>query len=89
MNFDASTMCQLIGMNGKTPTDIVFSFTGFAARGGQAGHRANEAATGKGRVASTNRAAEARGRNFMGVLSYARPLGRGLYRPRVSETSCS
>ncbi len=25
-------MCQLLGMNGNTPTDIVFSFTGFAHR---------------------------------------------------------
>jgi len=28
-------MCQLLGMNCNTPTDIVFSFTGFALRGGQ------------------------------------------------------
>lgn len=28
-------MCQLLGMNCNTPTDIVFSFTGFAMRGGQ------------------------------------------------------
>ena len=27
-------MCQLLGMNCNTPTDIVFSFTGFASRGG-------------------------------------------------------
>ena len=27
-------MCQLLGMNANTPTDIVFSFTGFATRGG-------------------------------------------------------
>jgi len=27
-------MCQLLGMNCNTPTDIVFSFTGFALRGG-------------------------------------------------------
>ena len=27
-------MCQLLGMNCNTPTDIVFSFTGFAMRGG-------------------------------------------------------
>lgn len=27
-------MCQLLGMNCATPTDITFSFTGFAARGG-------------------------------------------------------
>ena len=25
-------MCQLLGLNGATPTDIVFSFTGFATR---------------------------------------------------------
>ena len=28
-------MCQLLGMNGNTPTDICFSFDGFSARGGQ------------------------------------------------------
>ena len=28
-------MCQLLGMNCNVPTDIVFSFTGFAKRGGQ------------------------------------------------------
>lgn len=28
-------MCQLLGMNCNVPTDIVFSFTGFRARGGQ------------------------------------------------------
>ena len=28
-------MCQLLGMNCNVPTDIVFSFTGFATRGGQ------------------------------------------------------
>jgi predicted glutamine amidotransferase len=27
-------MCQLLGMNCNTPTDITFSFTGFAQRGG-------------------------------------------------------
>lgn len=27
-------MCQLLGMNCATPTDITFSFTGFSARGG-------------------------------------------------------
>jgi predicted glutamine amidotransferase len=27
-------MCQLLGMNCNTPTDVVFSFTGFAERGG-------------------------------------------------------
>lgn len=30
-------MCQLLGMNGNTPTDIVFSFTGFAHRAGRTG----------------------------------------------------
>lgn len=30
-------MCQLLGMNGNTPTDIVFSFTGFATRAGRTG----------------------------------------------------
>lgn len=28
-------MCQLLGMNCNIPTDIVFSFTGFATRGGR------------------------------------------------------
>lgn len=28
-------MCQLLGMNCNTPTDIVFSFTGFSTRGGR------------------------------------------------------
>ncbi len=28
-------MCQLLGMNCNVPTDIVFSFTGFAKRGGK------------------------------------------------------
>ena len=27
-------MCQLLGMNCNTPTDIVFSFEGFRLRGG-------------------------------------------------------
>ncbi len=27
-------MCQLLGMNCNTPTDILFSFAGFRARGG-------------------------------------------------------
>src|SRR5574343_451458 len=27
-----ATMCQLLGMNANTPTDLVFSFTGFATR---------------------------------------------------------
>jgi glutamine amidotransferase len=30
-------MCQLLGMNCNTPTDIVFSFTGFAYRAGRTG----------------------------------------------------
>ncbi|HPM69080.1 MAG TPA: class II glutamine amidotransferase, partial [Piscinibacter sp.] len=25
-------MCQLLGLNANTPTDVVFSFTGFATR---------------------------------------------------------
>lgn len=28
-------MCQLLGMNCNTPTDIHFSFAGFRQRGGQ------------------------------------------------------
>ena len=28
-------MCQLLAMNCNVPTDIVFSFTGFAQRGGR------------------------------------------------------
>jgi glutamine amidotransferase len=31
-------MCQLLGMNSNTPTDICFSFTGFRARGGLTDH---------------------------------------------------
>lgn len=34
-------MCQLLGMNCNVPTDIVFSFTGFALRGGRTGHHAD------------------------------------------------
>uniref|UniRef100_UPI00333FBCAF class II glutamine amidotransferase n=1 Tax=Castellaniella defragrans TaxID=75697 RepID=UPI00333FBCAF len=34
-------MCQLLGMNCATPTDITFSFAGFAARGGQTDHHAD------------------------------------------------
>ena len=30
-------MCQLLGMNCNTPTDVMFSFTGFAQRGGRTG----------------------------------------------------
>ncbi len=30
-------MCQLLGMNCNTPTDVTFSFTGFAQRGGHTG----------------------------------------------------
>ncbi len=31
-------MCQLLGMNCNTPTDVTFSFTGFARRGGHTDH---------------------------------------------------
>lgn len=34
-------MCQLLGMNCNTPTDIMFSFTGFAKRGGLTDHHAD------------------------------------------------
>jgi len=34
-------MCQLLGMNCAQPTDITFSFTGFAARGGRTDHHAD------------------------------------------------
>jgi predicted glutamine amidotransferase len=34
-------MCQLLGMNCNVPTDIVFSFTGFATRGGRTGEHAD------------------------------------------------
>lgn len=34
-------MCQLLGMNCATPTDITFSFSGFAARGGRTDHHAD------------------------------------------------
>jgi glutamine amidotransferase len=34
-------MCELLGMECNTPTDIVFSFTGFARRGGQTGPHAD------------------------------------------------
>ena len=30
-------MCQLLGMNCNTPTDVTFSFSGFAQRGGNTG----------------------------------------------------
>ena len=30
-------MCQLLGMNANTPTDVTFSFTGFAQRAGHTG----------------------------------------------------
>lgn len=33
--FSGKAMCQLLGMNCNVPTDIVFSFTGFATRGGR------------------------------------------------------
>lgn len=28
-------MCQLLGMNANTPTDVMFSFTGLATRAGE------------------------------------------------------
>ncbi|MFL6694886.1 MAG: class II glutamine amidotransferase [Ramlibacter sp.] len=31
-------MCQLLGMNCNTPTDVTFSFAGFAQRGGRTDH---------------------------------------------------
>jgi glutamine amidotransferase len=34
-------MCQLLGMNCATPTDITFSFSGFAQRGGGTDHHAD------------------------------------------------
>jgi predicted glutamine amidotransferase len=34
-------MCQLLGMNCAEPTDVTFSFTGFAARGGVTDHHAD------------------------------------------------
>lgn len=34
-------MCQLLGMNCNTPTDVTFSFTGFAHRGGHTDHHAD------------------------------------------------
>ncbi|HEX2604418.1 MAG TPA: class II glutamine amidotransferase [Oxalicibacterium sp.] len=34
-------MCQLLAMNCNVPTDIVFSFTGFATRGGGTDHHAD------------------------------------------------
>jgi glutamine amidotransferase len=34
-------MCQLLGMNCNTPTDVVFSFAGFAQRGGHTDHHAD------------------------------------------------
>ena len=34
-------MCQLLGMNCNTPTDIVFSFEGFAKRGGLTDHHSD------------------------------------------------
>lgn len=34
-------MCELLGMECNTPTDIVFSFTGFACRGGRTGPHAD------------------------------------------------
>lgn len=34
-------MCQLLGMNCNTPTDLMFSFAGFAERGGRTDHHAD------------------------------------------------
>jgi predicted glutamine amidotransferase len=34
-------MCQLLGMNCNTPTDVTFSFTGFAQRGGRTDHHSD------------------------------------------------
>jgi len=34
-------MCQLLGMNCNTPTDVTFSFSGFAQRGGVTDHHAD------------------------------------------------
>jgi glutamine amidotransferase len=34
-------MCELLGLNCATPTDVRFSFTGFAARGGKTDHHAD------------------------------------------------
>lgn len=34
-------MCELLGLNCATPTDVRFSFTGFAARGGMTDHHAD------------------------------------------------
>jgi predicted glutamine amidotransferase len=34
-------MCQLLAMNCNTPTDVCFSFTGFAQRGGHTDHHAD------------------------------------------------
>ncbi|MFY8102479.1 MAG: class II glutamine amidotransferase [Ramlibacter sp.] len=34
-------MCQLLGMNCNTATDVAFSFTGFAQRGGRTDHHAD------------------------------------------------
>ena len=34
-------MCQLLGMNCSTPTDVMFSFAGFAERGGNTDHHSD------------------------------------------------
>ena len=34
-------MCQMLGMNCNTPTDVTFSFAGFAQRGGRTDHHAD------------------------------------------------
>ncbi len=34
-------MCQLLGMNANTPTDVTFSFSGFSQRGGHTDHHSD------------------------------------------------
>ena len=34
-------MCQLLGMNCNAPTDVTFSFSGFAQRGGHTDHHSD------------------------------------------------
>ena len=38
---DNAPMCQLLGMNCNTPTDVSFSFSGFVQRGGRTDHHAD------------------------------------------------
>jgi len=38
-------MCQLLGMNCNVPTDVMFSFAGFAERGGGTDHHATAGAS--------------------------------------------